>query len=228
VPIPAGGGRGALGTRRRDKPKAKWRKLIDNRSLSWQENVVVSWTGMRGVVTLAAAAAIPVQTFSGEPFPERATIQAIAFVVSVGTLLIQGWTLPLLIRRLHLSRFSDDHAADREEELKAERVVHEAADEVLAEFRANPPGGMDPRVLLEIRNTVARHSQDADEMPDPEAHTKRAEVFAKLYRDVLASQRAALIAERDDGRIEDEAARAMLDRLDLQEAGVSARLESRF
>jgi NhaP-type Na+/H+ or K+/H+ antiporter len=228
VPIPAGGGRGALGTRKRDKPKAKWRKLIDNRSLSWQENVVVSWTGMRGVVTLAAAAAIPVQTFSGEPFPERATIQAIAFVVSVGTLLIQGWTLPLLIRRLHLSRFSDDHAADREEELKAERVVHEAADEVLAEFRANPPGGMDPRVLLEIRNTVARHSQDADEMPDPEAHTKRAEVFAKLYRDVLASQRAALIAERDDGRIEDEAARAMLDRLDLQEAGVSARLESRF
>jgi CPA1 family monovalent cation:H+ antiporter len=228
VPIPAGGGRGALGTRKRDKPKTKWRKLIDNRSLSWQENVVVSWTGMRGVVTLAAAAAIPVQTFSGEPFPERATIQAIAFVVSVGTLLIQGWTLPLLIRRLHLSRFSDDHAADREEELKAERVVHEAADEVLAEFRANPPGGMDPRVLLEIRNTVARHSQDADEMPDPEAHTKRAEVFAKLYRDVLASQRAALIAERDDGRIEDEAARAMLDRLDLREAGVSARLESRF
>jgi monovalent cation/hydrogen antiporter len=228
VPIPAGGGRGALGTRRRDKPKAKWRKVINNRSLSWQENVVVSWTGMRGVVTLAAAAAIPVQTFSGEPFPERATIQAIAFVVSVGTLLIQGWTLPLLIRRLHLSRFSDDHAADREEELKAERVVHAAADEVLAEFRANPPGGMDPRVLLEIRNTVARHSQDADEMPDPEAHTKRAEVFAKLYRDVLASQRAALIAERDGGRIEDEAARAMLDRLDLQEAGVSARLESRF
>jgi CPA1 family monovalent cation:H+ antiporter len=53
-------------------------------------------------------------------------------------------------------------------------------------------------------------------------------VFAALYRDVLAAQRAALIAERDDGRIEDEAARAMLERLDLQEAGVSARLESRL
>ena len=47
-------------------------------------------------------------------------------------------------------------------------MVHDAADEVLAEFRANPPEGLDPRVLLEIRNTVARHSQDADEMPDPE------------------------------------------------------------
>jgi CPA1 family monovalent cation:H+ antiporter len=65
-------------------------------------------------------------------------------------------------------------------------------------------------------------------MPDPEAHTKRAEVFTALYRDVLANQRAALIAERDAGRIEDEAVRAMLERLDLQEAGVTARLESRF
>ena len=118
--------------------------------------------------------------------------------------------------------------ADREEELKAERVVHDAADEVLAAFRANPPENMDPRVLAEIRGIVERHSQDADEMPDPEAHTLRAEVFAQLYRDVLAAQRLALIGERDAGRIDDEAVRAMLERLDLQEAGVSARLESRF
>jgi CPA1 family monovalent cation:H+ antiporter len=178
------------------------------------------------VVTLAAAAAIPVTTTAGEPFPERATIQAIAFVVSVGTLLIQGATLPLLISRLHLS--ADDGPSEREETLKAERVVHEAADEVLADFRANPPDGLDPRVLAEIRNTIARHSQDADEMPDPATHTLRAEVFAALYLDVLRAQRAALIAERDEGRVEDEAARAMLERLDLQEAGVSARLESRL
>ncbi len=225
VPAPEHG-RGALGTRR--KPPGKWRSRIDRRTLSWQENVVVSWTGMRGVVTLAAAAAIPVTTMEGEPFPERATIQAIAFVVSVGTLLIQGWSLPWLIRRLRLSRFNDDHAADREEELKAERVVHAAADEVLTEFRANPPADMDPRMLAEIRAAVARHSEDVDEMPDPEAPTKRAKVFSALYRDVLAAQRAALIAERDEGRIEDEAVRAMLERLDLQEAGVSSRLESRL
>lgn len=97
----------------------RWRSRIDNRALSWRENVVVSWTAMRGVVTLAAAAAIPATTITGEPFPERATIQAIAFVVSVGTLLLRGWTLPLLIRRLHLSRFSDDHTGDREEEKAA-------------------------------------------------------------------------------------------------------------
>ncbi len=91
-----------------------------------------------------------------------------------------------------------------------------------------PPAGLDAATLANIRQTIARHSQDADEMPDPESHTLRAEVFSSLYREVLAAQRSALIAERDAGGIEDEAARAMLERLDLQEAGVSARLESRF
>ena len=227
VPIPEGGGRGALGVRRQSQPPAKWRSRIDNRALSWQENVVVSWTGMRGVVTLAAAAAIPATTTAGAPFPERATIQAIAFVVSVGTLLLQGWTLPLLIRRLKLSADADQAYTSAETQ-KAEQVVHAAADEVLAEFRATPPEGLDPRVLAEIGGIVARHSQDADEMPDPEAPTLRAEVFGQLYRDVLAAQRVALIGERDAGRIDEEAVRAMLVRLDLQEAGVSARLESRF
>lgn len=227
VPVPEQGGRGALGTRRRAAVPARWRSRIDNRALSWQENVVVSWTGMRGVVTLAAAAAIPVTTTAGDPFPERATIQAIAFVVSVGTLLLQGATLPLLIRRLELSA-DDDQAYSEAETEKAEQVVHAAAASVLADFRTNPPAGLNPQVLAEIRGIVARHAQDADEMPDPDAHTLRAEVFARLYRDVLSAQRHALIAERDEGRIDDEAVRAMLERLDLQEAGVSARLESRF
>ena len=58
--------------------------------------MVLGWSGMRGVVTLAAAAGVPVTVAGGEPFPERATIQAIAFVVAVGTLLLQGWTLTQL------------------------------------------------------------------------------------------------------------------------------------
>jgi monovalent cation/hydrogen antiporter len=220
VSVSVRGGRGALGIRRR-------KSLVDRRRLTWQENVVVSWTGMRGVVTLAAASGIPVFTVDGDPFPERATIQAIAFVVSVGTLLLQGWTLPLLIRWLGPS-FEADQAFDDAETRKAEQIVHAAADEVLGRFADDPPAGLDDATLANIRQTIARHSQDADEMPNPESHTLRAEVFSSLYRDVLTAQRTALIAERDAGRIEDEAVRAMLDRLDLQEAGVSARLASRF
>jgi len=228
VPIPAAGGRGALGVKQREKPKGKWRSMIDHRPLTWQENVVVSWTGMRGVVTLAAAAVIPTTMADGAPFPERATIQAIAFVVAVGTLLLQGSTLPPLIRRLQLSSREDDLSRDRDETAKAERVVRDAAERVLDDFRADPPPGLNLQMLTEIRDTIARHSQDADEMPDPEAHTVRAEVFSGLYREVLAAQRAALITERDTGGIDDDAVRAMLERLDLQEAGVTARLDSRL
>jgi CPA1 family monovalent cation:H+ antiporter len=182
---------------------------------------------MRGVVTLAAAAGIPLTTASGEPFPQRALIQAVAFVVAVGTLLVQGATLPAMIRRLGVSSpdGGDQHAR---EHLKAERIVHHAAEGVLADFAANPPEGLDPGVVAEIRETIARHSQDADHMPDPDEHSLRAEGFSALYRDVLVAQRAVLIAERDSGNVGDEAARAMIDRLDLQEAGVTARLESRF
>jgi Na+/H+ antiporter len=222
VPVPEGG-RGALGARRRGHLSG----MVDKRALTWQENVVVSWTGMRGVVTLAAASGIPPMTVDGAAFPERATIQAIAFVVSVGTLLLQGWTLPLLIRWLQPS-FEENRQSDETETRKAEHAVHTAADEVLTRFTDAPPPGLDAATLANIRQTIARHAQDADEMPDPESHTPRAEVFSKLYREVLCAQRNALIAERDAGRIEDEAVRAMLERLDLQEAGVSARLESRI
>lgn len=226
VPVPEAGGRGALGVRRRGSG-GRLSVLADQRALTWQENVVVSWTGMRGVVTLAAASGIPLMTVDGEAFPERATIQAIAFVVSVGTLLLQGWTLPLLIRWLQPS-FEADRQSDETETRKAEELVHAAADDVLTRFAASPPAGLDAATLANIQQTIARHAQDADEMPDPESHTPRAEVFSRLYREVLCAQRNVLIAERDAGRIEDETVRAMLERLDLQEAGVSARLESRI
>lgn len=68
--------------------------------LSWQQLLVLSWTGMRGVVTLAAAVSIPLVTTSGKEVPARDVMFLIAFVVTVGTLLLQGLTLPWLIRKL--------------------------------------------------------------------------------------------------------------------------------
>jgi monovalent cation/hydrogen antiporter len=76
--------------------------------LSWKERLLVSWTGMRGIVTLAAAAAIPATTAIGEDFPGRAEIQFIAFTVAIGTLIIQGATLPLLARSLKIDTTQED------------------------------------------------------------------------------------------------------------------------
>ncbi|MCH5643435.1 MULTISPECIES: sodium:proton antiporter [unclassified Gordonia (in: high G+C Gram-positive bacteria)] len=210
--------------------KTRWARLrerIDNRPLTWQEATVVAWTGMRGVVTLAAASGIPVTLESGEPFPERSAIQAIAFVVAVGTILIQGPTLPWLIGRLHLHN-EDEERYDHEQTERAERIVQIAAQVVIDDFVKNPPAGLDNATVDYIKETVARQSRDVEEMPDPDAHTARTDAFAALYRDVLLAQRDSLVENRDAGAVEDEAVRAMLERLDLQEAGLSSRLESRF
>ena len=221
--------RAAAAQSRTSRPRrlAGLRERIDNRPLTWQESVVVAWTGMRGVVTLAAASGIPATLSTGEPFPERSAIQAIAFVVAVGTILIQGPTLPWLISRLHL-RNEDEERYDVEQTERAERIVQIAAQIVIADLVAKPPPGLDDATVAHIKDTVARQSRDADEMPDPDAHTARADAFAALYRDVLSAQRESLVENRDAGAVEDEAVRAMLERLDLQEAGLSARLESRF
>jgi len=89
--------RAAATRRNRGRPPRR-----DFEPMTVPEAIVVSWAGMRGVVTIAAAAAIPLSTTTGEAFPGRALIQAVAFTVAFGTLIIQGATLPALIRRLRL------------------------------------------------------------------------------------------------------------------------------
>src|SRR6185312_2348580 len=74
----------------------------------WQYSVLMGWTGLRGAVTLAAALALPLTTGSGAPFPERNLLIYLAFCVILATLVVQGLTLPLLIRLL---RLEDDGSA---------------------------------------------------------------------------------------------------------------------
>ncbi|BCY05318.1 sodium:proton antiporter [Actinoplanes sp. L3-i22] len=77
-----------------------------------KETLLVGWTGMRGILTLAAAAAVPETTSSGAPFPGRDAIQAIALLVTLGTLLIQGTTLRWLARRLRFDLAGERAAAE--------------------------------------------------------------------------------------------------------------------
>jgi monovalent cation/hydrogen antiporter len=80
----------------------------------WQYVAVVGWTGMRGVVSLAAAMALPLVTQTGEPFPGRALIQFLTFWAIFATLVGQGLTLPLLIRWLGVDRMAEHEAETRE------------------------------------------------------------------------------------------------------------------
>ncbi|MDR2566521.1 MAG: sodium:proton antiporter [Bifidobacteriaceae bacterium] len=113
--------------------RSKWvrrrRGATPYKPLTGRELVVTSWAGMRGVVTLAAAAAIPVVA-DGAPFAERATIQLAAYTVAIGTLLIQGLTLPSLIKALKISS-DDERAEDDSSEARVRLLATRAASAVV-------------------------------------------------------------------------------------------------
>jgi NhaP-type Na+/H+ or K+/H+ antiporter len=93
-----------------------------------RESLIVGWTGMRGILTLAAAAAVPHTLHNGDEFPGRDAIQAIALFITLGTLLIQGTTIRPLVRRLNIDTHGERNRAkellERGEALVRTAVTH--------------------------------------------------------------------------------------------------------
>ncbi|MDR0594731.1 MAG: cation:proton antiporter [Bifidobacteriaceae bacterium] len=115
--------------------RSKWvrrrrRGATPYKPLTGRELLVTSWAGMRGVVTLAAATAIPILGTDGKPFAERATIQLAAYTVAIGTLLIQGLSLPSIIKALKISS-DDEQAEDDASEARVRLLATRAASAVV-------------------------------------------------------------------------------------------------
>ncbi|WP_196809226.1 cation:proton antiporter [Conexibacter woesei] len=196
--------------------------------LTLREGVVVAWTGMRGVVTLAAAAGIPATLHNGEPFPGRPEIQAIAFMVAVGTLLLQGATLPWLISRLGVEDPGEAQLM-REQRRAVEVVAGEAASEVYRRFVADPPAGIDPEWVERASQRLERQreaqSQALDALDD---RGVTAAAIEQLTREVIAAQRNAIVDGMIHDRLDDDAARDLLEQIDLQEAAMVSRFRGRL
>ena len=111
---------------RRERPKRGRDMRQPPRPLTWKESLLVSWTGMRGIVTLAAAGSIPLVINNGEDFPGRTLIQFIAFTVAIGTLVVQGLTVPLLAKRLAIDVTEED--AEEERQLAAAQAAADSAE----------------------------------------------------------------------------------------------------
>jgi monovalent cation/hydrogen antiporter len=181
---------------------------------------VVAWAGMRGVVSLAAAFGVPLTTMSGAPFPGRPQLVFLTFVVVIGTLLLHGLTLPWLIRRLGVQgdEARTDAIAAAAAQDKAARAAAERLDELLAEEEVTDVHERAADVLrgwnTRRRNSAwERLGRDAEEIGESPAAA-----FRRLRLEMLAAERAAFIAERDSGRIDDEVLREVLRGLDLEEA----------
>src|SRR5699024_704611 len=121
--------------------------------LGWRGGAVIAWSGMRGVVTLAAAQSLPVD------FPYRSQLILLAFVVALVTLVAQGGTLPLLIRVLGI-RGTDEETAQRELSLLLGELQEAAAGQVLdnPDLRRRDGGRFDEQVLERARRLSARQN----------------------------------------------------------------------
>lgn len=186
--------------------------------LTWKENAVLSWTGMRGVVTLAAAAGIPFMTVSGDPFPYREAIVALAFLVTIATLLVQGISLPWLIERLSLED-DDDKAYAEEQHQLARRLAHEANADALAEFRRTNTSPRSQRLADAMAKRADRASAEEEEEEAEERgwgfDPKEAFQLGQL---LLDARRKRLIAARDARELDDNMLREVLEQMDLEQA----------
>jgi CPA1 family monovalent cation:H+ antiporter len=204
------------------------------RRRSWRELTVIGWTGMRGVVTLAAAAGIPELTDAGNPFPGRDAIQLFAFVVTVGTLLLQGLTLPWVIRELDVR-----DPAEQEEDARSEAAARQAATAAavrrLEEVLPAATASLRPEVAEQVRQRLIGMVEFRGRTISAHLTGDSSPKFAGMHQaitstrhELLGAQREALVAERDAGRLDDEVMRIVLRELDLEEAALTSSWRSRL
>ena len=181
----------------------------------WTYPTVLAWAGMRGVVSLAAAFALPAD------FPQRSLILFLTFVVVVGTLLIQGLTLPALIRWLGVT--GTEEQQDLIREAGAQHAAANAAlarlDEELANSAFVPEDVVSRlREKAEIRQLGAWERLGGRGTPDGASIEPPSVSFRRLRRSMIDAEREVFIDLRDRGQIDDEVLVRVQRELDLEES----------
>lgn len=178
--------------------------------------VVVGWAGMRGAVSLAAALSLPLETDAGAPFPERELVIFLAYCVVLFTVVVQGLTLPMLIRRLGVV---DDGTEEEAEEHAARIAAADAALEAL-DVLAEEEWTREDSVERLRRLYVFRRRRFATlrgDLEDDGAIVDRSLAYQRLMHDVIEAQRAAIVRMRNEGLISAEVMRRVERDLDLEE-----------
>ena len=174
----------------------------------WRNVVVLSWAGMRGVISLAAALALPFDV------PQRDLILFLTFAVILATLVLQGLSLPFLIRALGLE---DDGSVEREEV----RARIESADAALARLeKLTGEEWVREDTAERVRGMYGyrRSRFVARKMGvDEDGYEERSQSYQRLSRELLLAQRNALVRLRNEGTISDEALHRIERDLDLEE-----------
>jgi CPA1 family monovalent cation:H+ antiporter len=184
----------------------------------WQHVTVVSWSGMRGVVSLAAALGLPLTLRGGEPFPARNLVIFLTFCVIFATLVLQGLSLPFIICWLGIEGKADDHE-EREARLKLARAALARLSELGKDSSTNEKAVQRVATIYEER---IQHLDDqiADVLgwsPDRE----RQIAARRLWREALRAERRELIKLRRGHEIDEELMHRLEREIDLDETRMS-------
>ncbi|GAB1511685.1 Na+/H+ antiporter [Actinophytocola sp. KF-1] len=187
----------------------------------WGYSAVIAWAGMRGVVTLAAAFVLPADT------PQRAVLVLAAFVVVAGTLVLQGMTLPALVRKLRLP--PPDPAEDALQEAAVLNDMGKVALERLEEIRTPDDP---PEVIERLRDRLRDRTDSAWEQLGRQSTLVEtpSDAYRRLRIELLNTEREQALKARDSGQADDVVLRRILERLDIEESMLDrdddARVES--
>ncbi|MCL3817936.1 Na+/H+ antiporter [Aeromicrobium wangtongii] len=166
---------------------------------------MVAWTGMRGVVTLAAVFLLPAST------PEREVLVLMAFVVTVGTLMLQGLSLPMLVRKLKVP-LPDRH----EDHLQEATVFQAVTDAGMAFLDEQPEGSVSDAVMHRLRERATDRTNAVWErlggVETPSAQ------YSRLRAAMLARERAELLRLRSIGTVDQSVLAGVMNALDVEES----------
>ncbi|MCT9082723.1 Na+/H+ antiporter [Streptomyces fulvoviolaceus] len=186
--------------------------------MTWRETVVMWWSGMRGVASVALALAIPLKTDEGSAFPDRDEIVFIAFGVIMATLVLQGLTLPWLVKRLGVR-------ADTEREQEFEKALAiraaKAAKRRLREIEEveELPDELSEQMLRRAFDIGVRISPDMGDEERREAHQQRARRLKRIRRiqgEMMSAARHEVLAARSEPGADPEVVDRVLRHLDVR------------
>lgn len=190
------------------------RDIDEEIPMGWRETVVMWWSGMRGVASVALALAIPLETDSGAGFPDRDEIVFIAFGVIMATLVLQGLTLPWLVKRLGVR-------ADSEREMEFEKILAvraaKAAKKRLREIEdvEELPEELSEQMLRRAFEIGVRISPEMGDEERREAR-RRLKRARRIHGEMLSAARHEVLAARSEPGADPEIVDRVLRHLDVR------------
>jgi CPA1 family monovalent cation:H+ antiporter len=186
----------------------------------WRTPFIFGWAGMRGVVSLAAALSIPVLISKDNPFPYRSLILFITFIVILVTLILQGLTLPWMIRKIKPEKEEDKFMTDENQELVIQKRMAESSLKFLEEkYRHEWQNNRHVRLLYEkLKSDLEFFNEDTSMVSDRKDSSFNA--YREIYLDLLEHQRKVLNEINLDASYDEEIIRKYSGLIDLEEFNI--------